>query len=48
VRPAVLPDILAIRPDWTGAVLQGAGHAPFLTDPGELSNVLTGDLHDVA
>lgn len=33
VPPACLSDVLALRPDWTGSVAAGAGHAPFLSDP---------------
>ncbi len=33
VPPACLDDVLTLRPDWTGSVVAGAGHAPFLSDP---------------
>lgn len=33
VPPAVLADVRALRPDWRGAVIPGAGHAPFISDP---------------
>jgi pimeloyl-[acyl-carrier protein] methyl ester esterase len=33
VPPACLDDLLALRPDWSGSVVAGAGHAPFLLDP---------------
>jgi len=42
VSPALLPDILALHPDWRGEVLAGAGHAPFLADPDGFRRTLLG------
>jgi pimeloyl-[acyl-carrier protein] methyl ester esterase len=40
VPPAVLADILALRPDWHGLVLPRAGHAPFAVDPRGFASLL--------